>query len=105
MDSTLQAIIDQARADLLDRLANRSVTAGDVKDLVARRVTWRSSALGCPMPDRGYKMVLTPGVLIRLGAAGAVYEYHSTLRGPPFLCEPPGRIETPAPGEYLQDSI
>jgi hypothetical protein len=103
LDSTLQALVDDARADLVRRLARQQIDAQHVAVLQAERVTWRSAALGCPLPDRGYKMVLTPGVLIRLRAAATTYEYHSTLRGPPFLCEPPGRIETPAPGGHSQD--
>ncbi len=103
LDSTLQALVDDARADLVQRLERQQLDAQNVAMLRAERVTWRSAALGCPLPDRGYKMVLTPGVLIRLRAAGTTYEYHSTFRGPPFLCEPPGRIETPAPGGHSQD--
>lgn len=93
----LQGLVETATADLLARLAKQKIDAAEVKVLQAEHVTWRSSAVGCPQPDRGYLMVLTPGVLIRLRAAGAIYEYHSTLRGPPFLCEPPGKVETPAP--------
>jgi len=103
MDAKLQALVDIARADLLERLAPRKLDAQHFKVVQAERVTWRSGALGCPMPDRGYMMVLTPGVLIRLHADGTTYEYHSTLRGPPFLCEPPGRIETPAPRDHSLD--
>lgn len=103
-DPALQTLVDAATDDLLDRLAGqRNIDVDHVKVLVARRVTWRSAALGCPMPDRAYQMVLTPGVLIRLLAGGDTYEFHSTLRGPPFLCEPPGRIETPAPGGDSRD--
>jgi hypothetical protein len=102
-DPALQALVDVATADLLKRLSGQQVRAEDVSVLQAERVTWRSAALGCPMPDRGYKMVLAPGALIRLRAAGTTYEYHSSLRGPPFLCEPPGRIETPAPGGDSRD--
>lgn len=94
VDSALEPLVSHATTDLAER---QQIDVGKIAVLQAERVTWRSGALGCPMPDRGYKMVLTPGVLIRLRADGSVYEYHSTLRGPPFLCEPPGRIETPAP--------
>ena len=101
--SNLQRLVEAATADLVDRFAKQKSDPGEVKVLQADHVTWRSSAAGCPQPDRGYMTVLTPGVLIRLRAAGAVYEYHSTLRGPPFLCEPPGKIETPAPGNSSLD--
>ena len=103
LDATLQPLVDDARADLVQRLASQQLDAQDAALLQAERVTWRSGALGCPLPDRGYMMVLTPGVLIRLRVGKITYEYHSTLRGPPFLCEPPGRIETPATGRYSQD--
>jgi hypothetical protein len=102
--SNLQRLVEAATADLVDRFAKQKSDPGEVKVLQADHVTWRSSAAGCPQPDRSYMMVLTPGVLIRLRAAGAVYEYHSTLRGPPFLCEPPGKIETPAPGNSSLDA-
>ena len=101
--SNLQRLVEEATADLVDRLAKQKSGPAEIRVLQADHVTWRSSAAGCPLPDRGYKMVLTPGVLIRLHADGAVYEYHSSLRGPPFLCEPPGKIETPAPGNSSLD--
>lgn len=100
---SVQALVDQATADLVGRLEQQKIDAADVLTLQSEQVMWRSSAAGCPKPDRGYMMVLTPGVLIRLRAAGQVYEYHSTLRGPPFLCEPPARIETPAPRDSSLD--
>ena len=97
-DRQLQALVDTASADLRKRIGEV-----DVKVVRAARVTWRSAALGCPQPDRGYAQVLTPGALVILRASGADYEYHSTPAGPPFLCEPPGRIETPAPGQSSLD--
>jgi len=100
---SVQILVDQATADLVGRLEQQKIDAADVLTLQSEQVMWRSSAAGCPKPDRGYLMVLTPGVLIRLRAAGQVYEYHSTLRGPPFLCEPPARIETPAPRDSSLD--
>ena len=103
LDSTLQALVDDARADLIQRLERQQLDAENIKMLRAERVTWRSPALGCPLPDRAYQMVLAPGVLILLRIAGTNYEYHSTLRGPPFLCEPPGRIESPAPSNHSLD--
>ena len=103
LDASLQALVDDARADLIQRLERQQLDAQNIMMLRAERVTWRSAALGCPLPDRGYKMVLMPGVLILLRAAGINYEYHSTLRGPPFLCEPPGSIETPAPRNHSLD--
>jgi hypothetical protein len=103
VDSGLQSLVDMARSDLASRLVQQGLPTEDISALRAERVTWRSDALGCPQPDRGYKMVLTPGVRILLRANGIDYAYHSRLQGPPFLCEPPGRIETPAPGGHSQD--
>jgi hypothetical protein len=97
----LQSLVDMATSDLVDRL--KAKNAGEIKVLRAEHVTWPSSALGCPQPDQGYLMVLTPGVLIQLNASGQTWQYHSTLRGPPFLCEAPGRIETPVPRDPTLD--
>lgn len=102
-NSTLRALVDAAAIDLIGRL-EKPIEVSEIKTLQAEQVMWRSSAVGCPQPDRAYKMVLTPGVLIRLHALGEVYEYHSTLRGPPFICEPPARIETPAPRNSALDA-
>jgi hypothetical protein len=95
-DRQLQALVDTATADLRKRLGDAEKDA-EIKVVRAARVTWRTAALGCPQPDRGYAQVLTPGALVVLRAGGSDYQYHSTPAGPPFLCEPPGRIETPAP--------
>ena len=103
LDAKMRELVEGARADLTQRLEPAQPGAENIKLSRAERVTWRSSALGCPLPDRGYKMVLVPGVLIQLRAEGTNYEYHSTLRGPAFLCEPPGSIETPAPRNDSRD--
>ena len=105
----MKALIAAAQTDLIQRLEesqkqeNQKLGLEDIKVLRATRVNWRSGALGCPQPDRAYKMVLVPGVLIELRAGETSYVYHSTLHGPPFICEPPGRIESPAPGNNSLD--
>ena len=99
----VQSLVVKATSDLVARLEQQGIDEGDIRVLQAEQVTWRSSAMGCPQPDRGYLMVLTPGVLIKLRAAGQVYEYHGALGGVPFLCEPPGRIETPVPRDPSLD--
>jgi hypothetical protein len=99
----LQTLVDIARSDLARRLEQQQLSTDDILVLRAERVTWRSGALGCPLPDRGYMMVLTPGVRILLSANGVNYAYHSSLHGRPFLCEPPGRVETPAPSGHSLD--
>ena len=40
-------------------------------------VEWRDASLGCPKPGVDYIQVLTPGYVIKLEAAGSVYEYHT----------------------------
>jgi hypothetical protein len=60
----------------------------------ARPVTWRSSALGCPQPDRAYMDALVPGVRILLRANEKVYAYHAAVGKQPFDC-PLERAEVP----------
>ena len=103
LDAGLQAMVEQAVADLLERRGSRNSVAADIEVLQAEHVTWRSSALGCPKPDRGYLMVLSPGVRIVLRTAGSEFEYHAARGGTPFLCEPPGTIEEPAPARSVSD--
>jgi len=103
LDPELRPMVEAAIADLRKRQGPRALAAEDIDVLRAERVTWRSNALGCRMPDRGYLMVLSPGVLIELQARGASYEYHGARKGTPFLCEPPGVVETPAPGGNSRD--
>ena len=103
VDTALLPLVEAAKKDLAERLSGDNITVDDIDVLQAQRVTWRSGAIGCPMPDRGYTMALVPGVLIRLRAGGEIYQYHGTSRGPAFLCEPPGRIETPAPANDAYD--
>lgn len=103
LDTELQTMVEQAIADLIKRRELESLAAADIEVLRAERVMWRSGAMGCRLPDRGYRMVLSPGVLIVLRAIGAEFEYHGPSLGTPFLCEPPGVIETPAPGSSSMD--
>jgi hypothetical protein len=82
----LESQVAAARADLGERL---EVPASEIELLEARHVTWSDSSLGCPQPGMAYMQVLTPGVLIRLGAAGQEYRYHGGARGRPALCRNP----------------
>lgn len=90
----LQRQVEFARADLARRLG---VDGERIEVLLARNVTWRDGSMGCPKPGRGYAQVLTPGVQIRLGHGKRQFDYHGPRTGEPFLCEPPGVIQTPAP--------
>lgn len=90
----LQRQVDTAKADLARRM---ELDVEAIEVLEARNVTWRDGSMGCPKPDRGYAQVLTPGVRIRLGHGKRSFEYHGSRVGDPFLCEPPGVIQSPAP--------
>jgi len=92
-DMDLEQQTGFARTDLAGRLG---VPEGELLLLEAATVNWRDSSMGCPLPDRAYTQVITPGVLIRLAHGKVVYEYHGSRRGRPFLCEQPATIEPPA---------
>ena len=93
-DSLLQSKIDNAKRNLAQEL---SIDESTVQVIVAENVNWRTSALGCPQPDRGYLQVITPGILIRLRTSGVDYHYHGSRTGEPFLCAAPRFPEDPAP--------
>jgi hypothetical protein len=81
---------DQARAvsaaseDLARRL---SMAVDQITLLEVREVTWPDSSLGCAQPGQIYETAPQDGLLIRLGAGGRMYFYHSGASGEPFLCE------------------
>ncbi len=93
---TMQRLVDVAATDLVERF-DLSGLAPDNPIVVtaAEEVTWRNSALGCPMKDMQYAQVLTPGIRIVLEHDGTAYAYHSGAGQDPFYC---ARPETPAPG-------
>lgn len=82
----LETQVAASRADLGERLG---ISGDEIALLEARQVTWPDSSLGCPQPGMMYLQVLTPGVLIRLGAGGREYRYHGGPRGQPSLCLSP----------------
>lgn len=94
----LQGIVDQALADLADRLA---IEVDQIEVLEANAVVWPDGSLGCPQPGMAYTQVQQEGYLIRLQVDKRVYDYHGggyPDRGP-FLCEgvDSGRIVPPSP--------
>ncbi len=93
--SDLQPLIEQAKADLAQRL---SIPASRINTLEARGVFWSDASLGCPQPGTTYTQVLTPGYLILLESGGNKFEYHANLHDPVFYCEKPTPpiLETPA---------
>lgn len=92
-DMDLEQQTSYARTDLATRLG---VPEDELRLLEAAVVSWRDGSMGCPLPDRAYMQVITPGVLVRLAHGKSVYEYHGSRTGRPFLCEPPATIEPPA---------
>jgi hypothetical protein len=85
IDPGLQPLIEQAMADLSDRLG---VPESEIEVVSAELITWSDASLGCPQPGMQYAQVLTDGSQIILGHAGKDYSYHtggSTYV--PFLCE------------------
>jgi hypothetical protein len=77
-------IVALSVADLAERL---SIAVDQIKVLEVRAVTWPDASLGCPQPGMVYAQVLQEGWLIRLGAGGEMYFYHSGRDQKPFLCE------------------
>ncbi len=85
-NSFLDHLVAISSQDLAKRL---TIDIDDIELISAQKVTWPNSSAGCPKPHRSYMPRLTEGALIRLRAAGEVYEYHSKASGPPFLCQRP----------------
>ena len=84
--SGMQALIEQAKEDLAQRL---SIPATEITVVDARDVVWSNSSLGCPQPGMLYAEVLTPGYLILLNANRQDYEYHAGKSSDAFYCERP----------------
>lgn len=89
---------DFALEDLASRLG---IDQGSIQIQEARRVTWRSGAIGCPQPDLGYTQALVPGLRITLRSDGRTFHYHAAGNGQPFYCpseraEPPLEADTEA---------
>ena len=82
--SVPEHLIQAAKNDLARRLGV-PVSALTLKS--ATPLDWPNSSLGCPEPRLVYLQVITLGFLIVLSYEGKDYEYHSDMKGPPFLCE------------------
>jgi hypothetical protein len=83
----LEEPVAQAKADLA---ARTGLSLDEIELIEVQSVVWPDGSLGCPQPDMGYTQVQVDGLLIRLGAGGQTYEYHSGGTRAPFLCEAPG---------------
>ena len=73
-DAAGQTMVVVAKERLADRL---DVSADEITLVRVQPVEWRDASLGCPKPGVDYIQVLTPGYVIKLEAAGSVYEYHT----------------------------
>ena len=87
----LSAQIKYSIEDLARRLDTPPET---IKVSGARRVTWRSGALGCPQPGMNYTDALVPGSVIYLQADNTIHAYHGKIGAEPFYC-PRERAEQP----------
>jgi hypothetical protein len=97
IDSGLHSLVDQAKADLAQRL---SISVDQIELVEAKAVTWPDASLGCPQPGMLYKQVPEDGALMILQAQERIYEYHSGGSRGLFLCEkllkdpnPPPRLD------------
>ena len=87
--------IELAKKDLAQRL---DVSPDSVVLSGARRVTWRSGALGCPEPGMNYTEALVSGSVIYLQVDNMTHAYHAKFGSKPFYC-PRERVEQPLLGE------
>lgn len=89
--TSLRTKIDAA---LQDAAGRTGLDAAGLRVMLAEAVTWPDGSLGCPEPGREYTQVLVDGYRIRILAGSVTLEYHTSLRGAPFLC-PAARIREP----------
>lgn len=69
-----ETLVELARADLAERLAERS----EIALLSVEDVEFPDASLGVPEPDKMYAQVITPGYVIRFGVGDKVYTYHGS---------------------------
>jgi len=70
-----QILVNLARANLRERLC---VSRDEITVESVAPVEFPDTSLGVPEPGRMYSQVITPGYVIRLAAAGDLYEYHGS---------------------------
>jgi len=84
----LQPLVDQAIADLAQRL---SIDRETIAVVSAQSVVWSDRSLGCPQPGMMYPQVLAEGFRLELRAGDQAYAYHGGEGREPFLCENPAK--------------
>lgn len=70
-----QILVNLARANLRERLC---VSRDEITVESVESVEFPDTSLGVPEPGQMYSQVITPGYVIRLAAAGELYEYHGS---------------------------
>jgi hypothetical protein len=83
-DASIQTLIDQAKADLAQRLG---LDPSKIEVVDASSVTWPDASLGCPKPGMAYAQVMVDGMRLRLKTGDTLYDYHSGGNRAPFLCK------------------
>ena len=71
-DAGLKPLVDQARADLAQRL---DVDAGEIALVLAELREWPDSSIGCPQEDMAYAPTVTDGSEMIFEAGGTQYRY------------------------------
>ena len=87
--SILVAPDQQAIADLAARL---SIAPEAIAVVRMVEVDWPDGSVGCPQPGMRYKQVLTNGTFIQLQVDDQLYNYHSGVGRPAFLCTSPDEV-------------
>ncbi len=72
------------------------IPSEELKVLSVEEVTWSSSAVGCPQPDRAYLDRIVPGIRVIVEGGGQTFYVHGGETGSLFVCETP---EEPVPGQ------
>lgn len=95
-DPAQRELIDQARADLAQRLSVAPEALGFV---AFEAVTWPDAGLGCPEPGLAYTQVQVDGYRITFGQGKRMFTYHGGAGRGPFLCESAAGTPAPPPGQ------
>ena len=99
--TSVSAVPEALQAAVLDDVGKRSgVPRERITLVVAERVTWSDSSIGCPEPGMLYTQSLVPGYRIVAMVKGQHYEYHASTRGEPRFC-PPERVTAPVPDDRV----
>lgn len=92
-DPAFQALIEQARQHLANRL---SIDVNQVDFYKVVTAKWPYDSVGCPLPEGARTDANNPGYQILLKANGQVYTYHTDGKDWIVLCnvKPPNEIRT-----------